>query len=241
MKKLILAVFAATTLATFQAAAVLVTVDQVAGYHASDGEFNVSPVQGAGYGTAPNAVGSGSDLYNNNSGALGFGTFCVARFVGITPIPGQYNATIFANGVNPVSGDQISLGTAWLFQRFAQGVLANYNYVPGPVPTGRAQSAYFLQLAIWTLEGQYSYIGNPNGGNIFLIAAESMFGSLAAASLDNNQTFKVGVLGLTSPNGAPAQSMLTLLPPVVPDGGSALFLLGMGLSGLALISRKMRA
>ena len=71
MKKLILAIFAATTVATFQATAITVTVNQVAGYYVSDGEFNVSPVTGSGYGAA--------DLYNNNSGALGFGTFCIDR------------------------------------------------------------------------------------------------------------------------------------------------------------------
>jgi len=129
-----------------------------------------------------------------------------------------------------------------LFQQFAQGVLANYNYVPGPIPTGRSQSAYLLQNAIWVLEGQ---IGN-NFPDVFLNMVVTQFGSLVAAEADNNQTYKVGVLGLTGigPEGrptTPAQPMLTLLPSLVPDGGSALLLLGMGLSGLALVSRKMRA
>jgi hypothetical protein len=220
VKKLFLSIFAATTVATFQAKAITVTVNQVAGYYVSDGEFNVSPVTGSGYGTA--------DLYNNNSGALGFGTFCIDRTVGIT-VPGTYNATVIASGIDPNNGNQISLGTAWLFQCFAQGTLVNYNYTPG---ANRANSAYLLQNAIWVLEGQ---IGN-NFSDIFLTMVTTKFGSLAAAEADNNQTYGVGVLGLTGVNGAPAQPMLTLLP----DGGSALLLLGMSLSGLALISRKMR-
>jgi hypothetical protein len=226
MKKILLAVLAATAITTFQAKAIIVTVDQVAGYNLGDGEFNVSPVTGSGYGA--------SDLYNNNFGGLGFGTFCINRSVSII-VPGQYNATVIQSGVDPVSGNQISVGTAWLFLQFAQGALAGYNYTPG---LGRANSAYLLQNAIWVLEGQ---IGN-NFGDVFLNEVITKFGSLANASLDNNQQYGVGVLGLTTlnPNGGPgnpAQPMLTLLP----DGGSVLILMGMGLSGLAVFARKFRA
>lgn|ERR1022692_235595 len=226
MKKILLTVLVATAVATFQAGAIIVTVDQVAGYNAGDGEFNIAPVIGSGYGA--------SDLYNNNSGGLGFGTFCINRSVSII-VPGQYNATVIPSGVDPVSGNQISVGTAWLFLQFAQGSLAGYNYTPG---VGRVNSAYLLQNAIWVLEGQ---IGN-NFADVFLAAAITRFGSLAAAELDNNQQFGVGVLGLNTVTanggvGAPAQPMLTLLP----DGGSVLILLGMGLSGLAVFARKFRA
>ena len=227
MKKLILAIVAATSVAVFQASAITVTVDQVAGYNAADGEFNVSPITGVGYGAA--------DLYNNNAGALGFGTFCINRSVSIVT-PGKYDATIIPRGIDPNNGNQISLGTAWLFQQFAQGVLANYNYTPG---AGRVNSAYMLQNAIWVLEGQ---IGN-NFNDVFLNMVVAQFGSLAAAGADNNQAYSVGVLGLHTLdiNGRPtqtaAQPMLTLLP----DGGSALLLLGLGLSGLALFSRKVHA
>jgi hypothetical protein len=203
-------------------------VDQVAGYNAGDGEFNISPINGlgSGYG-AP-------DLYNNNFGAQGFGTFCINRGVSIT-VPGQYNATVIPNGVDPVSGNQISVGTAWLFSQFAAGTLANYNYTPG---AGRVNSAYLLQNAIWVLEGQ---IGN-NFSDIFLTMVVNQFGSLGAAGADNNQQYGVGVLGLTTVTatgapGAPAQPMLTLLP----DGGSVLILMGMGLSGLAVFARKFRS
>lgn len=225
MKKLMLAVVAATALAVFQASAITVTVDQVAGYNAGDGEFNVSPITGVGYGAAA--------LYNNNSGSLGFGTFCIDREVSITT-PGQYDATIIPSGINPNNGNQISLGTAWLYQQFAQGTLANYDYTPG---AGRVNSAYLLQNAIWVLEGQ---IAN-NFADIFLTMVTTEFGSLLAAQVDNNQHYSVGVLGLSyldaNRNTVAAQPMLTLLP----DGGSALLLLGLGLSGLALFSRKVLA
>jgi hypothetical protein len=228
MKKLLLAALVASTVATFQARALVVTVDQVAGYNAGDGEFNISPINGlgSGYGAA--------DLYNNNFGAQGFGTFCINRGVSIT-VPGQFNATVIGSGIDPVSGNQISVGTAWLFQQFATGTLGGYNYTPG---VGRINSAYLLQNAIWVLEGQ---IGN-NFNDIFLNMVVTQFGSLAAAEVDNNQQYGVGVLGLTTVTptgapGAPAQPMLTLLP----DGGSVLMLMGMGLSGLAVFARKFRS
>lgn len=239
MKKLILTVFAATAVAAFQASAITVTVDHVAGYYASDGEFNVTPVTGVGY--------SALDLYKNNAGTVGFGTFCINANVGLSAIPGTYNATVIQSGIDPNNGNQISLGTAWLFQQFASGTLAGYNYtqvvVPNQTPlSGRALSAYYLQLAIWVLEGQYGGYGsvdNGFGNNPFLHLVVNTIGNgttLASVEGDNNQHYGVGVLGLTSLNGQAAQPLLTLLP----DGGSVLLLLGAGLSGLALVSRKLR-
>jgi hypothetical protein len=233
MKKILLTVLVATVVATFQAGAVIVTVDQVAGYNAGDGEFNVSPTTGSGYGAA--------DLYNNNFGAVGFGTFCVDRGVSIN-VPGQYNATVISSGIDPDNGNQISLGTAWLYSQFARGTLAGsgYNYTSG---AGRVNSAYELQLAIWILEGQYSLGSIIPGSDPFINAVIAQFGSLVAAEADNNLTYGVAVLGLEyldangRPTGVRAQPMLTLLP----DGGSVLILLGMGLSGLALFARKFRS
>jgi hypothetical protein len=237
MKKILLTVLVATAVATFQAGAVVVTVDQVDGYHRNDGEFNISPTVGlgSGYGAA--------DLYNNNSGALGFGTFCIDRNVYIN-VPGQYNATVIPSGINPHNGDQISLGTAWLFLQFAGGTLAGYNYTPGNSIGERANSAYQLQLAIWILEGQYPLASIIPGSDPFLNAAIAAFGgTLVGAEADNNGKYDVGVLGLETldangrPSGAQAQPMLTLLP----DGGSVLILLGMGLSGLAVFARRFRS
>jgi len=230
MKKILLTVLMATALATFQAGAIIVTVDQVAGYTGGDGEFNVSPITGSGY--------SAAALYNNNYGALGFGTFCINRAVNIN-VPGQYNATVIQSGIDPNNGNQISLGTAWLFSQFAGGSLGSYNYTAG---VGRASSAYQLQLAIWVLEGQYPLASIVPGSNPFINAVITQFGTLLGAEADNNQTYSVGVLGLNyvDANGRPlgaAQPMLTLLP----DGGSVLILLGMGLSGLAVFARKFRA
>jgi hypothetical protein len=231
MKKILLAVLVASAVATFQAGAIIVTVDKVNGYTGGDGEFNVSPVIGSGYGAA--------DLYANSFGNIGFGTFCINRSVFIQ-VPGQYNATVISSGIDPNNGNQISLGTAWLFLQFAGGTLPGYNYTPG---VGRSDSAYHLQLAIWILEGQYPLASIVPGSDPFLNAAIAAFGgTLAGAEADNNGKYDVGVLGLATinPNGSPGaqvQPMLVLLP----DGGSVLILLGMGLSGLAVFARKFRA
>jgi hypothetical protein len=101
-----------------------------------------------------------------------------------------------------------------------------------------------LQNAFWVLEGQ---IGN-NFNDVFLNMVISQFGSLAAAEADNNGVYRVGVLGLTAVTatgapGAQAQPMLNLTRSIdlLPDGGSVLILMGVGLSGLALFARKFRS
>src|ERR1044072_420542 len=224
MKKLLLTGIGIALLA-FKASATLVYVDQVAGYHASDGEFNVSPITGAGYASV--------DLYNNNLGNLGFGTFCIDRNTSIT-IPGFYNATVYENGVSPTSGLMIAQGTGWLYSQFARGTLAGYNYTVGQT---RVDSAYYLQLAIWVLEGQYWYGANSAdlaadlaANNPFINAVAGQFGGgiggLSAAMLRlGGGAYGVGVLGLQDlRSDTQRQPMLTLLP----DGGSALILLEIG-------------
>ena len=231
MKKLLITGFA-TALLAFQASALSVYVDQVSGYYASDGEFNISPVTGVGY--------ASDVLYNNNLGQLGFGTFCIERNAGIT-IPGTYNATVIASGVDPIDSVPIAIGTAWLYSQFAHGTLVGYNYTPG---VNRVNSAYYLQLAIWTLEGGYSFgtLAQDRAADTFLQAVANQFGGgdaglLAAMATLGGSAYDVGVLQLQNAAGGNVQPMLTLLP----DGGSALILLGMGLSCLTFVARKFHS
>lgn len=240
MKRILIAAIAVSLATVTQVGALTVNVNALAGYHlGSGGEFNVNPITGVGY--APSVLVGG-----------GFETFCVAQNVSIA-VPGTYDATVDANGTYisalPGTTKTISMGTAYLYQQFATGVLNHYNYTPGsngsanPATWLRADAAYQLQLAIWALEGTYSY---PNFTvNVFLndiIGGGKQFASLAAAMAANNSGgFGVGTLRLTTIGGqnpgTPVQGMLTLLP----DGGTTLMLMGIGFSSLALVSRKFRA
>lgn len=231
MKKLLLAITAATVLLGTNAHAVVVTVDRVAGYYSGHGgEFTISPAVNTGVGYAA------SVLVANRFGVIGHQSFCLEANSGLS-IPGIYNAAInsaaISGGVSGGNPDPLSLGSAWLYYQFAKGTLSGYNYTPG---VGREGSAAELQAALWQLEGEIT--GQNTGNNQFLALASSTLAlDLTGLAADNNGTYRVGVLNLWSLRGEERQDQLTL----VPDGGSALILLGLGMSGLAMVSRKLRA
>ena len=243
MKKTLIALLAASVASVLQVSAITVNVSTLSGYNAGQGggEFNINPVIGVGY--SPLVAFGG-----------GFETFCLSRDVGII-VPGSYDATVSASGTyvkNYSGGTQVlSRGTAYLYSQFALGTLSGYNYTgtAGGNASARGQSAYQLQLAIWTLEGQYDYGSLANDLlNPFVAAAANFWGGGIAGlqlAMQAGAGFGVGALNLTFlannqagvPAGYPAQSMLTLLP----DGGTTLMLMGIGFSSLALVSRKFRA
>ncbi len=220
MKKIIAIGIAAAFLSGMCASAINVTVTSIAGY---GNEFNVNPVIGTGY--APSVIVNG-----------GFETFCYDERPGIT-IPGTYNATVNTSGIDFL-GLQMTAGAAWLYQQFASGTLAGYNYTPGGGPgTGRIGSSFDLQIALWNMQNQYG----PAAGtlaNSFTALAVAHFGSLAATlAATTGGAFNVGILEMKDATGKNVQPMYTLLP----DGGTTLMLMGIGFSGLALVSRKLRA
>jgi len=235
MKKTIIGIFAVAALVVSQAWAVPVTVTRLAGYAVGDGgEFNIAPVFGNGSYAPAVLVGGG------------FETFCVQASglnSTIGPLPATYDATL--------ASSPVSLGTAWLYYQFATGNLAGYkytdfsatlvntlNYPAGFPTTARAGSAYGLQAAIWVLEGFTGYPVDTAAAASWLALVEGATGkTLGQLQAQNNGTYQVARVVLTDANRNQVQNMLAL----VPDGGSALMLLGMGLSGLALVSRKLRA
>jgi hypothetical protein len=233
MKKLFVIAAAVSLIAVVKLGATTVTIDRVNGYYSgSGGEFNISQVIGGGY--------AASVLVNNNSGNLGFETFCIEETETVS-IPGTYNAVrnpygdAVGGGVNlgtpgPDGGDPISIGTAYLYYNFAKGLLA-YNYTPG---AGRIASAANLQNAIWYLENEITLTSAQIAANPYLTLVSGLYGSAEFANA--NGAFGVGALNDTYPNGSRAQDML-----VLPDGGFTVILLGMALGGFSLLARRIRA
>ena len=204
-----------------------VTVSQIPGYFAEAGEFNVTPVVGAGYG-ADALVGGG------------FQSYCISRNANIT-LPGTYFDTLSPAGIVIPGNYTIAKGSAWLYSQFSSGALAGYHYAgPAIIDAGhtlseRAEDAYQLQLALWTLEGQYWYGAGPGSlsltedlANPWLAKVATQFGGgtsglLTAMGANNAGDYNVGVLNLNSVNqdgtiGATAQPILVRLAGcVVPD------------------------
>ncbi len=194
-----------------------VTVSQIPGYFAADGEFNVTPLRGAGY-AAPALV------------AGGFQTFCIYRDTGIA-IPGTYFDTLNAAGIYLPPNLNISKGSAWLYDQFSRGVLVDYHYAgagivdPGHILSQRAEDAYQLQLAFWTLEGQYFYGPGPGAlsltqdlANPWLAKVAAQFGVaeaglLAAMGANTPGNYNVGVLNLNVIN--PDQSIGAAVQPLL--------------------------
>jgi len=216
MKKIYIAIIAAALLAVSNGLA-QVQVLWVPGYTGGGGEFNVAPVIGSGY--------ASSVLIGN-----GYETFCVSRSTGIT-IPGIYYQTVATNSVVQPDNKTMSKGTAWLYSQFAKGTLPGYRYAGAGIVnpdlnqnpnqlSDRANDAYSLQLAIWTLEGQYSYPDYTV--NPYLVLAALNFGGLANAQGPNSPGgYNVGALNLNTVAGvnilgAPVQPMLTLITPPPP-------------------------
>lgn len=233
MKKLFVVAAAISLIAVAKLGATTITIDRVNGYYSGiGGEFNVSQVIGGGY--------AASVLVNNNSGNLGFETFCIEETETVS-IPGTYNAVrnpygdAVGGGVNlgtpgPDGGDPISIGTAYLYYNFAKGLLA-YNYTPG---AGRVASAADLQNAIWYLENEITLTPAQIAANSYLTLVSGIYGSGEFANA--NGAFGVGALNDYYPDGSRAQDMLML-----PDGGFTLMLLGMALGGFSLLARRIRA
>lgn len=173
--------------------------------------------------------------------AGGFQSFCLERNEGLSgqPFWAELSTAAKLGGLGGGSPDPLSIGTAWLYKRFAEGTLFGYDYTPG---SGREASARALQEAIWYLEDEIS-LASPLL-NPYIALVDTKFGSLGAAKADyvsSSAGFTVRVVNLydldlsNNPDYTkPKQDMLVYLP----DGGFTLILLGGGMLGLAVLRRK---
>jgi VPDSG-CTERM motif len=175
----------------------------------------------------------------------GFQTFCVESGVEFSPGT-AYTYTLGSStapdGGLAGSGLNLSVGTAYLYYKFATATLTGYNYANSGPGLSRIQDAGLLQAAIWALQGGQTYSGYPVptiANNAFYAAAiAATGGTLAAATAANNGTYDVDIMQMFGGN-IPAQAQLVLGPPLpsptpVPDSGTTVCLLAVGLIGIFL-------
>jgi hypothetical protein len=166
-----------------------------------------------------------------------FATFCLERTEKLV-FNSVQAATVASSadkgGVSGGSPDPLSIGTTYLYSEFAKGTLVGYNY-----GAGRISSANLLQQAIWYLEQELSSIG----ANPFIDAAIAALGVGSAADLRADAAAGAyGVYALNIKQGSGyRQDVLVYIPTAVPDGGMTLALLGLGLAGLGVASRRRLA
>jgi len=201
-----------------------ITIDRIVGYYSGNGgEFNIAPSD------LPGVSGYvSSTLIDNRYHKLGFETFCLETGEFVT-IPGTYNAVINSKAImgnNSPNGDPISVGTAWLYDQFARGVLTGYNYTPG---ADRIASADLLQRTIWWLEGETGY-SDPGG------TFSTQVKLVPNYTENNDGYYPVAVLNLTVPGTETlAQDQLVR----VPEPG-ILILLGIAMSAIGAASWRLR-
>ncbi|GMV97844.1 MAG: hypothetical protein HRF43_17215 [Phycisphaerae bacterium] len=131
--------------------------------------------------------------------------------------------------------DPIDERTAYLYTKFRQGTLSNYDYTPGSA--GHHASATELQLAIWGIEGERPM---PVSGQAALWIAEAENAILLGHWSGLGAVRVLNLVYATTRGhhraGDPAQDVLTLIP--VPAPGAAL-LTGLGIALIGWLKRRL--
>lgn len=185
------------------------------------------------------STGGGEFIATPTGGLLGstpFKTFCI-EYNELINFNTPYNYVLSDKAVNGgVAGgnpDPISLGTAWIYSQYRQGVLAGY--------TGNTASQDTLQNAFWWLENEIT-LADP-GANSYLAAAYTSlasFGVTTLADLQQNagtQNFGVSAMNLTDQNSIKKQDQLAYVS--VPEASASL-LFSMSLTGLPWFVRRKK-
>jgi len=206
-----------------------IVLTQTEYYFADGGEFTAvtAPEVFAQFYAPSTKVAMGSQI--------GFQTFCVESDVyfwgSVT-----YDYTL---GNVDSQGRSLTEGAAYLYSKFAQGLLTGYDFDNNGA-VSRWQDAGLLQSAIWYMQG-----GQSGGGSFGFGGAGNPFYDLAASALGVNletaaspDQFGVQIMELwdSSRNAYQNQLVYTGDPPVA-DQGTTLALLALSLAGLAAFAR----
>lgn len=195
-----------------------------------------------------------SSYSNKVSTATSFETFCMEPTEYFSPgstyaytLAGYaYGGSNEAASRNIGPGDQLSVGTTYLYSQFAQGILAGYTYTLG---TAKKTANLNLQRAFWYLEDDYTFTGTQAMANTFLVQVAQLFGGGTITSSNilskleyaranaANGSYGVWAVNVTSNNGS-TQNQSQLYYHSIPDAASTVVLLGLALLGLAGIRRK---
>jgi hypothetical protein len=194
-------------------------------------------------GGSPLEYSDGGQFTATVSGFPSFQTYCIEINHEFS-LGGTYAYTLgqTTHGAPPATASPVlNLGTAWLFSQFTSGNLG----ISTPLLAGE------LQAALWYFQGQgagnsdyNAWVGGTPGNDQFTDDALTALGGNVilgtgayspSAGAYGVQIIQSSTITANGALGDPAQDWLYV---PVPDGGATVMLLGIGLVGMVLVSRR---
>ena len=167
---------------------------------------------------------AGEFLATPNTGTA-FDTFCVEQTQYINLGSTYYYTVSDSSDGGRYGPQQVTLGTAWLYNQFRHGTLPGF--------TGTATQQNDLQNAFWSLQHEIAY--DPS--NPWISLAQTDLGANVNLEANSNGAYGVDIWNLFDSNGNECQSQLGL---TVPDTANTGLLAGFGLLSLICVRKFAR-